>query len=52
VQVRDDGRWRTPRPDTNRGRGLYLIEQVMDHVTVVHEPGTTVTMRRVVGTES
>ena len=36
ITVRDFGRWREPRGD-NRGRGLTLIEAVMDSVSVVTE---------------
>jgi anti-sigma regulatory factor (Ser/Thr protein kinase) len=45
--VADHGVWRIAPADHTRGRGLRLIEQVMDEMTVVHGPdGTTVTMRR------
>jgi anti-sigma regulatory factor (Ser/Thr protein kinase) len=47
ITVRDFGRWREPRGD-NRGRGLALIEAVMDSVDVVRRPheGTEVMMVR------
>jgi PAS domain S-box-containing protein len=44
--VRDRGSWREKRSE-HRGRGLSIIEELMDHVDVVAEPeGTVVTMRR------
>ncbi|MEX2196997.1 MAG: SpoIIE family protein phosphatase [Thermoleophilaceae bacterium] len=46
VAVRDSGRWRDRR-DEHRGRGLRIIEGLMDQVQVAREPGgTTVRMRR------
>jgi PAS domain S-box-containing protein len=47
VTVRDFGRWRDPRGN-HRGRGLDLIEAVMDAVSVVTTPeqGTEVRMTR------
>jgi anti-sigma regulatory factor (Ser/Thr protein kinase) len=33
ITVRDFGRWREPRGE-NRGRGLHVIEAVMDSLTV------------------
>jgi serine/threonine-protein kinase RsbW len=46
IEVRDRGSWRPESPDLVRGRGLHLIRQVMDQVTVERDAGTTVTMRR------
>jgi PAS domain S-box-containing protein len=44
--VRDTGSWRDKRGE-DRGRGLSIIEQLMDHVHVATEAdGTVVTMRR------
>jgi len=44
--VRDTGTWRDKR-GADRGRGLNIIEQLMDHVHVAAEAdGTVVTMRR------
>ena len=44
--VRDTGSWRDKRGE-HRGRGLSIIEQLMDHVEVAaEESGTVVTMRR------
>jgi anti-sigma regulatory factor (Ser/Thr protein kinase) len=46
VLVRDYGSWRPPRGQ-NRGRGLKLMETLMDQVTVRREAtGTTVELRR------
>jgi anti-sigma regulatory factor (Ser/Thr protein kinase) len=48
VIVRDYGTWREPRGQ-NRGRGLKLMETLMDEMTVRREDtGTTVELRRVV----
>lgn len=46
LTVHDRGRWREPDPNSDRGRGLPLVRTVVDDVTVVHDGGTTVTMRR------
>jgi anti-sigma regulatory factor (Ser/Thr protein kinase) len=50
ITVRDFGRWREPRGN-NRGRGLPLIEAVMDSLTVVKgdREGTVVRMVRKLG---
>jgi anti-sigma regulatory factor (Ser/Thr protein kinase) len=46
ITVRDFGAWRAPRGE-NRGRGLPLIEAVMDSVDVAKGPrGTEVRMIR------
>jgi PAS domain S-box-containing protein len=46
VRVRDRGRWRTPR-GKNRGRGLQIMEAVMDTVEIDRGgDGTEVRMRR------
>jgi PAS domain S-box-containing protein len=47
IVVRDFGRWREPRGD-NRGRGLTLIQAVMDSVSVAagNDEGTEVRMVR------
>jgi anti-sigma regulatory factor (Ser/Thr protein kinase) len=47
ITVRDSGRWRDAR-GTNRGRGLGLIETLMDSVNIVTTPGsgTEVSMTR------
>jgi anti-sigma regulatory factor (Ser/Thr protein kinase) len=44
--VRDTGTWREKRGE-HRGRGLNIIEELMDEVQVAAEAdGTVVTMRR------
>jgi serine phosphatase RsbU (regulator of sigma subunit)/anti-sigma regulatory factor (Ser/Thr protein kinase)/uncharacterized protein YigA (DUF484 family) len=46
VSVTDHGRWRHPRPDDSRGRGLELVRAVIDDIDVERgEGGTTVRMR-------
>ena len=52
VRVTDRGSWRQASADVTRGRGLQLIRQMMDQVTVERGTGptgtgTTVTMRRI-----
>ena len=51
ITIRDFGRWREPR-GTHRGRGLGLIEAVMDSVSVIRDDhqGTEVTMTRKLAT--
>jgi anti-sigma regulatory factor (Ser/Thr protein kinase) len=50
ITVRDFGSWRDPRGD-NRGRGLTLMEAIMDSVAVTTNPdeGTEVHMTRTLG---
>ena len=46
VSVSDHGRWRHPRPDDSRGRGLDLVRAVIGDIDVERgESGTTVRMR-------
>ena len=46
VIVRDYGQWRPPRGQ-NRGRGLKLMETLMDDVQIRRDDaGTTIEMRR------
>jgi anti-sigma regulatory factor (Ser/Thr protein kinase) len=46
LSVTDQGRWRHPRPDDSRGRGLELVRAVIGDVDVERgESGTTVRMR-------
>ena len=46
VTVRDHGHWRDQRPPGNQGRGLELIEALMDDVQLeTHPEGTTVRLR-------
>jgi serine/threonine-protein kinase RsbW len=42
VTVRDEGAWREPRPDTDRGRGIDIMRAIMDDVTVARDAGATV----------
>ena len=45
--VRDSGRWREPRPNGDRGRGLEMARALMDEVDVAPGPeGTEVKLRR------
>jgi len=47
VTVRDRGHWRDQRPPGNQGRGLELIDALMDDVQLDTSPeGTTVRLRR------
>jgi PAS domain S-box-containing protein len=47
VVVRDRGRWREGRPPNDQGRGLELIDALMDEVRLEATPdGTTVRLRR------
>ena len=47
VVVRDRGHWREGRPPSDQGRGLELIEALMDDVQLEAAPdGTTVRLRR------
>jgi GAF domain-containing protein/anti-sigma regulatory factor (Ser/Thr protein kinase) len=46
IEVSDDGRWRDPRPDDSRGRGLDLVRTLIGDIDVERgEQGTTVRMR-------
>jgi PAS domain S-box-containing protein len=50
VTIRDSGRWREHRPPGEQGRGLDLIEALMDDVSVETDAtGTTVRLRRRIG---
>jgi anti-anti-sigma factor len=45
VAVRDQGSWRPPDRDPgDRGRGLLIMRQLVDGVTLAEEHGTTVTL--------
>jgi len=46
LRVTDHGRWRPPGEVEDRGRGLLLLDKLMDDIDVDHEAGTTVTMRK------
>jgi len=47
ARVRDAGRWREPRPPSaERGHGLQLAAEVLDHFHIAHDAaGTTATVR-------
>jgi serine/threonine-protein kinase RsbW len=46
LTVLDRGTWREPDPRSDRGRGITLIGSLMEQVSVEHDGGTVVTMRR------
>jgi serine/threonine-protein kinase RsbW len=46
LRVTDHGSWRQPGEVEDRGRGLLLLDKLMDGVEVEHAEGTTVTMRK------
>jgi serine phosphatase RsbU (regulator of sigma subunit)/anti-sigma regulatory factor (Ser/Thr protein kinase) len=46
VQVTDQGRWREPSRSDERGRGLRIVELLVDDVAVQPGDGTTVVLRR------
>jgi GAF domain-containing protein/anti-sigma regulatory factor (Ser/Thr protein kinase) len=49
IAIMDQGRWRAPRGD-NRGRGLPLMRELMDHVEITQRAdGTVVTLARTLG---
>jgi GAF domain-containing protein/anti-sigma regulatory factor (Ser/Thr protein kinase) len=48
--IRDEGRWRPPRGE-HRGRGVPMMEALMEHVDIQHtDSGTTVVLERSIGT--
>ncbi|HVE73689.1 MAG TPA: SpoIIE family protein phosphatase [Mycobacteriales bacterium] len=47
IAVKDQGRWRQPRPEAGGGRGLDIVRAFCDSVEVTHDgTGTTVVVRR------
>jgi serine phosphatase RsbU (regulator of sigma subunit)/anti-sigma regulatory factor (Ser/Thr protein kinase) len=46
VEVEDSGRWRPPKVSAERGRGLQIIEALVDDVSISTGDGTTVVLRR------
>jgi PAS domain S-box-containing protein len=47
VTVADTGKWRPPRGESTRGRGIAFMHALMDEVTIsTAGPGTTVTMTK------
>lgn len=49
VEVADDGQWREATPTTERGRGLRIIDALVDELLVETGDGTTVVLRRRLG---
>jgi PAS domain S-box-containing protein len=50
IVVQDRGRWRVPRADANRGRGVPIMRQCVDNVEISTTPtGTTVVLETHVG---
>jgi anti-sigma regulatory factor (Ser/Thr protein kinase) len=53
VMVRDYGRWRAPRFNTDRNHGLLLIDSLMTKVTIERaDAGTTIAMELDLGTRA
>jgi serine phosphatase RsbU (regulator of sigma subunit)/anti-sigma regulatory factor (Ser/Thr protein kinase) len=51
VSIADDGSWREPRGE-NRGRGIPVMKEFMDDVSIdTGDDGTTVELRRRIGSE-
>jgi anti-sigma regulatory factor (Ser/Thr protein kinase) len=47
IRVADDGSWRQPVEDSNRGRGIVIMRGLMDSAEIVHKPkGTVVVLER------
>lgn len=47
IEVRDQGSWRVPTPNGDRGRGIGIMRSIMDEVDVRSSAtGTVVVMRR------
>jgi anti-sigma regulatory factor (Ser/Thr protein kinase) len=46
VTVRDRGHWRAGRPPSDQGRGLELIDALMDDVQLDATPGGTIVRLR------
>ena len=42
VTVRDEGAWRAPRPDSDRGRGFEIMRAIVDEVSVERDDAATV----------
>ena len=41
IRVADDGSWRQPVKDSNRGRGILIMRGLMDEAEIVRKPGGT-----------
>jgi serine/threonine-protein kinase RsbW len=46
VQVQDAGRWRPPTASDERGRGLTIINALVEDLVVEAGEGTTVVLRK------
>jgi serine/threonine-protein kinase RsbW len=46
ITVRDEGEWREPRADTDRGRGLAIIRAIVDEMWIGRTDGATVMRMR------
>jgi serine/threonine-protein kinase RsbW len=42
ITVRDEGEWREPRRDSDRGRGLAIIRAIVDEMSIGRTDGATV----------
>jgi serine/threonine-protein kinase RsbW len=42
LSVRDEGTWRETRSDTDRGRGLTIMQAIVDELSIEREDGATV----------
>ena len=42
ITVRDEGTWREPRHETDRGRGLAIIRAIADDVSIDRDGEATV----------
>jgi serine/threonine-protein kinase RsbW len=52
ITVRDEGEWREPRNDTDRGRGLAIIRAIVDEMWIGRTNGATVMHMRTRARES
>ena len=52
ITVRDEGEWREPRRDTDRGRGLAIIRAIVDEMSIGRTDGATVMHMRTRAGES
>ncbi|MFD9701110.1 SpoIIE family protein phosphatase [Lentzea sp. NPDC059081] len=46
VRVSDDGRWRAPAPSPDRGLGLQITADMVDHFRIEHDLGGTTSVVR------
>ena len=44
--IRDEGTWKAPHGDPNRGRGLAIMRAIAEDVSITHGDGTTVVFQR------